>query len=86
MHCDTKALKSCVNIVGVALVQNITVLTDACIDSQFEVVFDVLEVELNKSASLETVFNGDFITFSSNLLLQSLDNQIWKDALLKKTN
>ena len=51
-------------------------LTDACIDSQFEVVFDVLEVELNKSATLETVFNGDIITFSSNHLLQSLDNQI----------
>ena len=30
MHCDTKALKSCVNIVGVALVQNITVF-DRCL-------------------------------------------------------
>ena len=38
-------------------------LTDACIDSQFEVVFDVLEVELNKSATLETVFNGGFYHF-----------------------
>ena len=64
----------------VALIKQVLLLfqflTDACIAWQFEVVFDVLEVELDKGATLETIFMQDIVTFCSRHLLQSLDNQI----------
>ena len=47
---------------------------------QFEVVFDVFKVELDKGATLDTILMGNVATFSSVHLLQSLDNQIWKNA------
>ena len=43
-------------------------------------IFDIFEVELDKGATLETVLMGHLATVSSSHLLQSLDNQIWKDA------
>ena len=52
-------------------------LTDACIAWQFEVIFDVFEVEPDKGATLENIFMGDI---SSSHFLQSLGNQIRKDA------
>ena len=49
----------------VALIQQVLLLlkipqflTDICIAWQFEVVFDVFEVELDKGATLDTVFMG----------------------------
>ena len=58
------ALKNCVNIAGVALVQNTTVF-DRCLYclTICQVVSEAFQVELDKGATLE-----------------SLDNQIWKDA------
>ena len=58
-------------------------LTDACIAWQVEVVFDVFKVEPDKGATMETAFLGDIVTFSSSHLLQSLDNQIWRDSFKK---
>ena len=43
-------------------------------------IFDIFEVELDKGATLETVLMGHIVTVSSSHLLQSLDNQLWKDA------
>ena len=55
-------------------------LEDACIDWKIDVIFDVCKVELDKGATLETAFMGHIATFSSSHLLQSLDNQIWKES------
>ena len=43
-------------------------------------VFNVFVIKLDKGATLETVFMGDIVSFTSSHLLQSLDNQIWTDA------
>ena len=43
-------------------------------------IFYVFEVKLENGATLDTVFMRDIVTFSSGHFLQSLDNQIWKDA------
>ena len=56
-------------------------LTDPSIAWQSEMFFNVFEIEHYKNATLETVFMEDIATFSSIHLLQSLDNQIWRDAL-----
>ena len=72
--------KSCVNIAGVALVQNTTDFYRFLYCLTVQVIFDVFEAEHDKGATLETAFMGDIVTFSSSHLLTSVDNQIWKDA------
>ena len=56
-------------------------LTDPSIAWQSEMFLNVFEIEHDKNAALETAFMEDIATFSSIHLLQSLDNQIWRDAL-----
>ena len=43
-------------------------------------IFDAFDDELHKGATLEAAFMTDIVTLSSVDLLQSQQNQIWKDA------
>ena len=43
-------------------------------------VCNVFQIKLDKGATLETVFIGDIVSFTSSHLLHSLDNQISTDA------